>query len=467
MRVFRSKSVVGAVERSRAVVATCLTVLAMVPAAWGQAPTPVINKPQVPADVSIPGGFAGNPIAFFDDYSWRAFIAVIWPAWKDHRGKPDTNQTADGTGPRVFETYKSLAEVFHPDGSMPTAWDQFDPPQYNPCGVAESWGDMTLGSFSKFSNLGEAGFGTLVGPLLAQNTTYVRYLTSFNETEFNQIRNQKWYLRGSLPTPPGSITFENGALDVKSAWIDMTNIPHPERYYTRMASVLDPVSGQCASLKVGLVGLHIVQKTPSRPQWIWTTFEHVDNVPPSQPGAPGTFAFNDGSGTSMPATNPYPLPRVLTPPTPPPFNVTRVKPLHASTQTTNAAYHAALPQNSVWRFYELVMTQWPLVPNSPNTPGTAPNTFPGLPAPNNSTAFANTTLETFEQGSVFTGCMACHNATMKPTDFVWSLNDHAFPPSSATPNLLMRNPAFRALRDTLQQSKERNEREAAAKKQQP
>jgi hypothetical protein len=63
--------------------------------------------------------------------------------------------------------------------------------------------------------------------------------------------------------------------------------------------------------------------------------------------------------------------------------------------------------------------------------------------------------------------MACHNATMKPTDFVWSLNDHAFPPSSATPNLLMANPSFRALRDTLQQSKERNEQEAAAKKQQP
>ncbi|WP_074317749.1 hypothetical protein [Singulisphaera sp. GP187] len=449
------------------VVTAYLTILALVPMAWGQMPTPVINQPQVPADVSIPGGSPGNPIAFFDDYSWRAFIAVVWPALKNQRGKPDPSQTVDGAGPRVFETYKSLAEVFHSDGSAPTAWNQFDSPQYNPCGVTESWGDLTLGSFSKFSNLGQAGFGTLVGPLLVQNTTSVRFQTAYNETEFNQIRNQKWYLRSNLPTPPATVTFDDGALDVKAAWIDMTNIPHPERYYTRTASMLDPVSGQCATTKVGLVGLHIVQKTPSRPQWIWTTFEHVDNVPPAQPGAPGTFTFNDGTSSPMPATNPYSLSQVLLAPTPPPFNVTRVKPIHDSTQTTNAAYHAALPPDSVWRYYDLVMTQWPLQPNSPTTPGTAPNTFPGLPAPNNTTAFANTTLETFEQGSVFTGCMACHNATMKPTDFVWSLNDHAFPASSSTPNLLMNNPAFRALRDTLQQSKNLNEREAAAKRQQP
>ena len=32
-------------------------------------PTPVVNSPQVPPDVSIPSGFAENPIAFFDDYS--------------------------------------------------------------------------------------------------------------------------------------------------------------------------------------------------------------------------------------------------------------------------------------------------------------------------------------------------------------------------------------------------------------
>lgn len=420
-------------------------------------PKPVIDSPNVPDDVSIPDDFKGNPIAFFDDYSWRAFIAVVWPGLKDHQGVPDPKQTVDGIGPRVFETYKSLAEVFHNDGSAPAPLDQYDPPQYNPCGIKTGYGDMTLGSFSKFSNLGQAGFGTLLGPLVAQNTTYVRYLTGFNNKEFQQILKKKWYLRSNLPKSPQSITFDNGALDVKSAWIDMRGIAHPDRYHVRTAHVLDPVTGKCTDLEVGLVGLHIVQKTPTRPQWIWSSFEHVDNVPPAQPGAPGTFTFNDGQGTAMPATNPYPLSRVLLPPTAAPFNVTRVKPIHSSTVKTNEAYHAALKRQSVWQFYQLVMTQWPTTPNNPALPGTPQHTFPGS-APNDTTAFANVALETFEQRSVFTSCMACHNATMKPTDFVWSLNDHAFPPNSATPNLLMKNSSFRQLRDILLENKQRNEK---------
>ena len=30
---------------------------------------------------------------------------------------------------------------------------------------------------------------------------------------------------------------------------------------------------------LGLVGFHVVHKTKNRPQWIWTLFEHNDNVP--------------------------------------------------------------------------------------------------------------------------------------------------------------------------------------------
>ena len=341
-------------------------------------PKAVVNSPKVPGDVSIPPNFPNNenPIAFFDDYSWRAFIAVVWPGLKNRQGIPDATQTVDGMGPRVFETYKSLPEVFHTDGSAPGALDTYDAAIHNPCGVKTAYGDMTLGSFSKFSNLGQAGFGNLVGPLVAQNTTYVRYLTGFNNPAFQQIAAKKWYLRSSLPTAPMSITFDNGAVTVKSAWIDMTGIANPKRFYVRTAYVLDPVTGQTSVLKVGLVGLHIVQKTPTRPQWIWSSFEHVDNVPASGPGA---FTFNDGTGMAMPKKDPYSMSRVLQPPTAKPFNVTRAKPIHPSTVTTNNDYHAALDKNSVWRFYQLVVTQWPTKPNTPALPGTPQNTFPARP----------------------------------------------------------------------------------------
>ena len=56
----------------------------LVSPAWAQIcpnpPSPVINASQPPADVCVPDGFQGNPIVFFDDYSWRAFVAMVWPA---------------------------------------------------------------------------------------------------------------------------------------------------------------------------------------------------------------------------------------------------------------------------------------------------------------------------------------------------------------------------------------------------
>jgi hypothetical protein len=277
---------------------------------------------------------------------------------------------------------------------------------------------------------------------VAQNVTYVRYLTGFNELEFRQILAQKLYLRDNLPHAPNTLTFQNGSLDVKSAWINMTNIQHPERYYTRVALVLDPMTGSCTKETVGLVGLHIVQKTGSRPQWIWSTFEQIDNVPPSQSGATGKFTFNDGGGTPMPGANPYPI-SPLKLPTPPPFNVERLKPIHSSTLATNGKYQATLNgQNSVWQFYELVMTQWPLAANQPALAGTPNNTFPG--AGSDSTSFSNTTLETFDQTNIRTGCMNCHTQTMGATDFLWTLADHAFPPN--LPSLLIKDASFRRLR---------------------
>jgi hypothetical protein len=424
----------------------------------GQSPPPPnISSPQPPADVEItPQNFPGNPIDFFDDFSWRMFVAMVWPALDGKRGTPDPAKTVGGPGPLVFETFKALHEIFHNDGTPPSAWNAFDPPQYNPCDVQAAFKDMTLGSFSKFSNLGQADFGSLVGPLIAQNGTYVRFLTTYNKVEFDQIVEQTLYRR---PIAPKSfqVTFNNGAIDTKSAWMDIKDAKHPERYYTRDALVLDPVTGIPEKKRVGLVGLHIVVKTQSRPQWIWSTFEQVDNVPPLEAGndgafGPGTSNFHDATQTPMPNRNPFTMDRVLQAPMPPAFNVDRLKPIHDQTQATNKKYRAAL-KGTVWKNYQLVATQWPLKPNDPTLPGTPQNTFPGTIGA--TTAFANITMESFDQKSVALSCMACHDATKGATDFLWSLNDHAFPADSGAPNLIMKNPAVRKLRDTLKAAAEK------------
>lgn len=420
-------------------------------------PAVVITSSQVPADVCIPDGFNENPIQFFDDFSWRSFLALVWPAQQGQRGTPDTTQTISGPGPRVFETYKSSWEIFHRDGSAPAAWDTYEAAQFNACNQSVQFGDLIIASFSKFADIGQADFGELVGPLVAQNMTYTRYLTSFNKTEFDQIDTNKWYLRANLGTSAKPLFFDNGAIDVKSAWIDMTNIAHPERYYTRDAWVMDPATNVCSKKKIGLVGIHIVQKTPSRPQWIWSSFEHIDNIP--QPGAQPPFAFNDGTSTPMPPNNPISFP----PPDVPPlkFNVQRLKPIFGptqqatgNTQQTNAAYRQALAQqNSVWQFYQLVMTQWPLQLNPaqpiPVTQSGSPDfTFPGTGA---TTAFSNVTMETFDQTRIRTGCMNCHNFTKTKSDFLWVLNTHAFDPGGG---MLLRDPAFRNLKQLLEVHRE-------------
>src|SRR5438093_7567536 len=88
--------------------------------AQGPCPNPppaVVTNPQPPADVCLPPNVPGVPIQFFDDFSWRSFVALVWPAQQDHRGVPDAGKPVGGDGFRVFETYKQLAEVFHNDGS--------------------------------------------------------------------------------------------------------------------------------------------------------------------------------------------------------------------------------------------------------------------------------------------------------------------------------------------------------------
>jgi hypothetical protein len=397
------------------------------------------SSPKVPADVCVPTGFPGNPIRFFDDFSWKSFIALVWPALTGQRGTPDSSKTAGDTSvPLVFETLKADWEVFQ---ASPSAWNTF--PSANPCGANTSIGfnDLVLASFSKFGNFGEAAAGKLVHTLPAQNKSWVRYATAFNQVEYDRVIGDKLYILSDLQAA-SPVTLPLNSLDIKSSWIDMTNVPHPERYYTRQATVMDPVSGTCSKITVGLVGLHIVQKTASRPQWIWSTFEQVDNVPPAVPDMPSPpfFAFNDGHGGPMPGTDPnggFP-PKDWSNPTT--YNVVRLFPINPSTQATNALYRQALA-NTIWTNYELIMTQWPVPqggtpPEGPvpaNQPG-APNlTFPGNGA---TSSFSNSTMETWEQKTPATGCMACHNSansaspTSPSSDFVWSLQMNALTPAT-------------------------------------
>jgi hypothetical protein len=159
----------------------------------------------------------------------------------------------------------------------------------------------------------------------------------------------------------------------------------------------------------------------------------VDLVPPARAGAPGVFALHNGRADGAPTENPLALvPLAKEPVTP--FNVTRsaVSPIHPKTAYTNLMYERLL-KGTVWEHYQLVMTQWPRMTGEQSVPvpasvnGDASHTFPGLGSASGS-AFANLSMETFDQDRPQLGCMNCHNQARLGADFMWSVLDHAYPP---------------------------------------
>jgi hypothetical protein len=425
--------------------AACLSAPVLASGGCPREPVANVSSSRMPADVCIPTNFTDVATDYFDDYSWRAFVALVWPAVADHRGAPDAAKILGSAGPRTFETYKALWEVFHRDGSAPAAsFDSYELPAANACGAKSGFGDSVIASFTGLDELAQFGPGEMLGPVAAQNGRYIRTQTLYNRAAYDYIVAKKLYLRSSLPPIPTPrpaepvLQFPDGSIVLKAAWLDLTGFSDAAkaRYYVRPVTLRDANTGRCSVVSMGLVGLHIVQKTASRPQWIWSTFEQVDRRPPARAGAPGTFALHNGAADPTPAENPFPLSPLAKEPVKP-FNITRsaVSPIHPKTAYTNLMYEREL-RGTVWENYQLVMTQWPRVTGEQSVPvpaslnGDASHTFPGLGSASGS-AFANITMETFDQDRPQLGCMNCHNQARVAADFMWSVLDHAYPPNLA------------------------------------
>jgi len=402
-------------------------------------PVPVVSA-ELPADVCIPDGFTDVAVDYFDDYSWRTFAGLVWPAAPGRRGVAATDKGVATPGPRVFETYKALWEIFRRDGTPPEpAFNRYDTASEDLCGVAAHFGEVVIGSLSGIDDIGQAGIGVLDPPIAAQNGRYVRTLTLYNQLAFDHIVSHRYYLRSALPAVPlprpdrPVLEFPIGSIALKTAWVDVTGLSAAlvARIYTRPALVKRADGRGCERTTMGLVGMHIAQKTESRPQWIWSSFEQNDLAPPAWADSPGSYVLNDGRGRPMPESNPLSITPLLPEPATP-FNIWRnpAAPILTRTELTSFAYKRLL-EGTPWRHYRLVLTQWPRLdgnqadPIPPTVDGGIDHSFPGTGA---FSAFTNLTMETFDQHGVQLGCMSCHNRARMSADFLWSVLDHAYPP---------------------------------------
>ena len=110
-----------------------------------------------------------DPYPDFDNFAWRAFIALNWPSLTDpaHRGEPDRAKTLGDPGPRVWETFKARYELFQvgPDGRpiAPKPWGTYE--AANPCGADVDNRAKTLATFTPFMDFNQSAFLPASAPI--------------------------------------------------------------------------------------------------------------------------------------------------------------------------------------------------------------------------------------------------------------------------------------------------------------
>ena len=197
------------------------------------------------------------------------------------------NRTGEDSSLIVWNTYREGFELMPPDGSTPPSWNGNEP-SYSPAGKNVD-GKLVFAMSTKGGLLDEINeaFG---GPLIDQKRNYVRYDVRINQIEYDQIRDNKWYDQGVLLAAIDAaaeksksdgisegVQFLNNSIELKGAWRVLTDSDDISRYYA-VRALVETEDGSYAEETMGLVGLHIMQKTETFPQWVWSTFEHVDNL---------------------------------------------------------------------------------------------------------------------------------------------------------------------------------------------
>jgi hypothetical protein len=156
------------------------------------------------------------------------------------------------------------------------------------------------------------------------------------------------------------------------SWKILDSEQEKRRYHTVDAVISMPrhdpnTKPRCLRKTLGLVGFHVMHKTVTRLQWIWTSFEHVDNVPEQ------SEIRKKKSWSFYKYCNPPACPQInQTPPRPwepvealglkfnSPFKsqIVRSTPLTDDTKKMNKKFQEVL-RGTVWENYMLLSTQWP------------------------------------------------------------------------------------------------------------
>jgi hypothetical protein len=250
----------------------------------------------VNADPTAPGNDVETP---FDNLSWQTFIALNWTKGKE---KASARAGLDGSaGPRVWEDWSRVSQVFG------------DSPVQASCTVPAGYQLFSMGSNAKGQQVSqneEYIQAATLEPAIDVAGNWTIYERRVNGVEIAYLRapggngrwplNTYWGQQNFIAAATNTVNFPalgsapNGAMEIKAAWRILDPAQHAanqKRFYVVRAVIAVPANlvasgGKqiCAEVDLGLVAMHIIQKNPVtknslKPEWFWTTFEHVDNAP--------------------------------------------------------------------------------------------------------------------------------------------------------------------------------------------
>lgn len=232
----------------------------------------------------------------FNKFSWESFVAVFWP--QNTEGKPMPKFTDKGKA--TWLSWKEAFEVYRCDGGIPnsdwnskrTADNCIHP---NKTHIDDASARVFLEARTPAhngasKNIADEENQAFAGKLYDQNGNKVYYEVLMNKEEFDYVIANKLYnINGQIEFtsknnqianfPKGDFsTSEVGAIEIKFAWKVLLDSDIKERYYKSFGYIPNEAGTDIIKAELGMIGFHISQKTPTAKQWVWSTFEHIDNL---------------------------------------------------------------------------------------------------------------------------------------------------------------------------------------------
>ena len=263
----------------------------------------------------VPHSLTATTLQGAAEFAWNEFIALNWPA-VPQTGSPGTRDVADTNAkfgvpgdptPLVWHTFRSKVEIFPKNGLTPNGYIAdstvsygYDSlPRYYPWAVQQT--DTATPPWINLDETNEIGLDAMyagVGAGQAPLNGLILFTAKANRAEYTYVAANQYYdsatavganqtstayvVKHKRSPAPGTsadgVSLPTGTIEMKAAWRGLTaaEAASGRFYQTRVRYYPTPTTYRDTTM--GLVGLHIIQKTRDQPHFVFATFEQADNI---------------------------------------------------------------------------------------------------------------------------------------------------------------------------------------------